>query len=57
MNATYIANQNVNSAAGTVRTLISFDNGGNWQTLTPPDTAVGCEPVSVLCCGRTLVLF
>ena len=57
MNATYIANQNVGSAAGTVRTLISFDNGGNWQTLTPPDTAVGCEPVSVLCWGRTLVLF
>ena len=33
MNATYIANQNIGSS---IRTLISFDNGGNWQLLRPP---------------------
>ena len=43
MNATYIANQNIGS---NVRTLISFDNGGNWQLLRPPSTALTCEPVS-----------
>ena len=43
MNATYIANQNIGSS---IRTLISFDNGGNWQLLRPP-ALTSCQPVSV----------
>ena len=55
MNFTFIANQNVrtdNSAADpTLRTLISFNNAGVWETINPPQryyngTRVDCEPVS-----------
>ena len=45
INATYIANQNIGSD---VRTLISFDNGGNWQLLKPPSTST-CQAVSIVC--------
>ena len=39
---TYIANQNVRTSSfdtnPTVRTLISFDVGANWQVVRPPTT-------------------
>ena len=46
INATYIANQNIGSD---VRTLISFDNGGNWQLLKPPPSTLTCQAVSIVC--------
>ena len=46
---TYICNQYVRSSASVSnppkRTLISFDAGGNWETLRPPANAPQCIQV------------
>ena len=52
---TYIANQKVpGSGTGDVRTLISFDVGGNWDTLRPPETDVNGDIVE---CVQVMHLF
>ncbi len=53
LNGTLIANQYVRAdpsqLADTKRTLITLDNGGNWELVTSPDryqngTTVNCNP-------------
>ena len=53
VNGTLIANQYVRASpiqpADTKRTLVTLDNGGNWELVTPPDryrngTTVNCHP-------------
>ena len=53
VNGTLIANQYVRAdatqPADTKRTLITLDNGGNWELVVPPDrysdgTTVNCDP-------------
>ncbi len=53
MNGTLIANQYVRAGPSqppdTKRTLITLDNGGNWELVTPPDryqdgSVVNCDP-------------
>lgn len=53
VNGTLVANQYVragpNQPANTMRTLITLDNGGNWELVNPPErysnsTLVNCDP-------------
>lgn len=48
VNGTLVANQYVRNdpseAADTSRTLITLDNGGNWELVRPPSGSVECSP-------------
>ena len=53
INGTMIANRNelVNDVTKVVRTVVTLDNGGEWNYVTPPETdltgsPVLCEPPS-----------